>query len=47
MTTFLLTAVAVLAGLLFVVAGAFSVLSLLWGDLLEGDEAAPDICEAG
>lgn len=36
---------AALAGLLFLVVGVFSVLSLLWGDLLESDEtvAEPEV----
>lgn len=38
---------AALAGVLLVVVGAFSLLSLLWGDLLEVDEPTSEICEAG
>lgn len=38
LTTVVLTVAAVLAGLVFVVVGVFSLLSLLWGDLLETDE---------
>lgn len=38
----LMTVVAVGAGVVFVLAGVFSVVSLLWDDLLESDpESAP------
>lgn len=47
MTTVVMTAVAVLAGLVLVGVGAFSILSLLWGDLLETDEASAEVCEVG
>lgn len=39
--TVVLTTSAVVAGLLLVAAGAFSVLSLFWGDLLEREQDAP------
>lgn len=44
-----MTVAAVLTGLLFLAAGAFSILSLLWGDLLESDEAVrtPEASRAG
>lgn len=38
MMSVVLTGAAVVAGLVFVVVGVFSLLSLLWGDLLESDE---------
>jgi hypothetical protein len=38
MMSVVLTGAAVVAGLVFVVVGVFSLLSLLWGDLLESGE---------
>lgn len=40
MMSLVLTVAAVVAGLVFLVVGGFSILSLLWGDLLENDEGA-------
>jgi hypothetical protein len=41
MMSVVLAVAAVMAGLVFLVVGVFSLLSLLWGDLLESDEARP------
>ena len=41
MMSVVLAVAAVMAGLVFVGVGVFSLLSLLWGDLLESEEAPP------
>lgn len=49
MISIVLTVSAIIAGVAFVLAGAFSVAALLWGDLLESDSSPSpdDLSEAG